>query len=59
MKNIKNFILNKRIIAVLLLLITVLSNISPVFAASGSGSWAAGQFASYAFTTDKIGRAHV
>jgi len=51
-KNIKNFILNKRIIAVLLLLITVLSNISPVFAASGSGSWAAGQFASYAFTTD-------
>ena len=55
MKNIKNFILNKKIVAVLLLLITVLTNISPVFAVSGSGNFVGGQFASRIFTTDNAG----
>ncbi len=52
MKSIKNLILNKKVVAILLLLITVLTNISPVFAASGSGQWAGGQYGSKIFTTD-------
>lgn len=55
MKNIKNFILNKKVVAVLLLLITVITNISPVFAVSGSGNFVGGQFASRIFTTDNAG----
>ena len=39
MKNMKNLVLNKKIVAILLLLITLLTNISPVFAASGSGKY--------------------
>ena len=52
MKNMKNFIINKRVIALLLVLITLLTNVSPVLAASGTGSYVAGQFASYIRTTD-------
>lgn len=52
MKDIKKFILNKRTIAMVLLLITILTNISPVFAVSGSGSFVGGQYASKILTTD-------
>ena len=52
MKRLKNINLNKRIIAIILLLITILTNISPVFAASGSGNFVGGQYASGVFTTD-------
>ena len=52
MKTIKNYILNKKIVAILLLLITILTNISPVFAVSGSGSFVGGQYASGMLTTD-------
>lgn len=52
MKNIKNFVLNKKVVAILLLLITIVSNISPVFAVSGSGKFVGGQFASGMMTTD-------
>ena len=52
MKTIKNYILNKKIVAILLLLITILTNISPVFAVSGSGSFVGGQYASRMLTTD-------
>lgn len=55
MKNIKKINLNKKIVAILLLLITLISNISPVFAVSGSGSFVGGQFASRMFTTDNAG----
>jgi hypothetical protein len=51
-KTIKNYILNKKIVAILLLLITILTNISPVFAVSGSGSFVGGQYASGMLTTD-------
>ena len=53
MKNIKNFILNKKIVAILLLLITILTNVSPVFAASGSSKYTGGQFASGMITTEE------
>ena len=52
MKNMKNLVLNKKIVAILLLLITLLTNISPVFAASGSGKYVGGQYASYMYTSD-------
>ena len=52
MKTIKNYILNKKIVAIILLLITILTNISPVFAVSGSGSFVGGQYASGMLTTD-------
>ena len=52
MKSIKNIILNKKIVAIILLLITLLTNISPVFAVSGSGKFVGGQFASNVKTTD-------
>lgn len=44
--------INKKIVATLLILFMLLSNISPIFAASGSGTWVAGQWASYIYTTD-------
>lgn len=52
MNNTKKLNLNKKIVAILLILFTLLSNVSPIFAASGTGSWVAGQFASYIRTTD-------
>ena len=42
----------KKIIAFILLIITMLSASQAIFAASGTGSWFGGQFASYIKTTD-------
>ena len=42
----------KRIFAIVLLMITLLSTAQPIFAASGTGNWVGGQFASYMKTTD-------
>jgi hypothetical protein len=47
-----NKTINKKIVATLLILFMLLSNVSPIFAASGSGTWVAGQWASYIYTTD-------
>lgn len=44
--------INKKIVATLLISFMLLSNVSPIFAASGSGTWVAGQWASYIYTTD-------
>ena len=43
---------SKRIIAFFLLMITLLSTTQPIFAASGTGKWVGGQFASFIKTTD-------
>lgn len=45
----------KRLIAFILLIITMLSVVQPVFAVSGTGSWVGGQFASFIHTTDNEG----
>ena len=42
----------KKIISVLMLILMLFSVAQPVFAASGSGKWVGGQFASYIKTTD-------
>ena len=42
----------KRILAFILLIITMLSVAQPIFAVSGTGSWVGGQFASFFKTTD-------
>ena len=42
----------KRILASILLLVTMLSVAQPIFAASGTGEWVGGQYASYIKTTD-------
>ena len=42
----------KRILASILLLVTMLSVAQPIFAASGTGEWVGGQYASYIRTTD-------
>lgn len=47
--------INKKIVATLLIVFILLSNVSPIFAASGSGTWVAGQWASYIHTTDNAG----
>jgi len=47
--NIKNY---KKIVSIILLIITMFSAVQPVLAASGSSNFVAGQFASYYFTTD-------
>lgn len=52
MNNTKKLNINKKIVAILLILFMLLSNISPIFAASGSGTWVAAQWASYIHTTD-------
>ena len=52
MKIMKKYMLNKKVIAMLLLIITMLTNISPVFAVSGSGTFAGGQYASGMLTTN-------
>lgn len=44
--------INKKIVATLLILFMLLSNVSPILAASGNGTWVAGQWASYIYTTD-------
>ena len=42
----------KKIISFLMLILMLFSVAQPVFAASGSGKWVGGQFASYIKTTD-------
>ncbi len=42
----------KKIMAFLMLIIVFLSTAQPIFAASGTGTWAGGQYASYMKTTD-------
>lgn len=42
----------KRIMAIILVLITLLSNLSSVFAAEGTGTWVGTQYPSYFITTD-------
>ena len=42
----------KKIVAFLMLMILFITNAQPIFAASGSGRYAGGQFASYMNTTD-------
>ena len=42
----------KKIMAILIILFTLLSQISPIFAASGTGRWVGGQYASGLVTTD-------
>lgn len=52
---IKSLIINKKFIAIILLFITILGIIQPVIAASGTGKWVAGQYASYIKTTESNG----
>ncbi len=47
--NIKKY---KKIVSIILLIITMFSVVQPVLAASGTSKFVAGQFASYYFTTD-------
>ena len=47
-----NKTINKKIVAALLILFTLLSNVSPIFAVSGSGDFVGGQYASGMITTD-------
>ena len=42
----------KKILAILLLVLTIFSTTQPIFAASGTGQWAGGQYGSKIFTTD-------
>ena len=42
----------KKVIAIFMLIALFISNVQPIFAASGSGTWSGGQFASYMKTTD-------
>jgi len=51
-KNIKTNKLSKKIIAIILLIITMMTNISPVFAVSGSDTFIASQWATYYSTTE-------
>ena len=48
----------KRIIAFLMLIILFLSTAQPIFAASGTGTWAGGQYGSNMKTTDNAGSAY-
>lgn len=49
---IKELITNKKIIAIILLFLTIFSTVSPVLAVSGSGNFVGGQYASNIKTTD-------
>ncbi|MCI8272685.1 MAG: hypothetical protein HFJ55_01205 [Clostridia bacterium] len=42
----------KKILAILLLVLTIFSTTQPIFAASGTGQWVGGQYGSKIFTTD-------
>ncbi len=52
MNNTKKFNINKKIIAILLIIFTLLSTASPIFAASGRGTYVAAQWATYIYTED-------
>ncbi|MBO6233202.1 MAG: hypothetical protein J6N78_04000 [Clostridia bacterium] len=55
MNTTKNFNINKKIIAILLIIFTLLSTASPIFAASGTGTYVAAQWATYIYTEDNAG----
>lgn len=46
--------ISKKVIAILILILTLFSNVSPILAASGSGKWVGGQYASNIKTTDHL-----
>ena len=52
MLNIKNNKKIKKILSIIMLVITLFGVIQPVFAATGTSNFVSGQFASYYFTTD-------
>lgn len=52
MNKINNLKAIQKIMAILIVLLTLLSNCMPIFAASGTGSWVGGQYASGMITTD-------
>ena len=52
MNKINNLKAIQKIMAILIILLTLLSNCMPIFAASGTGSWVGGQYASGMITTD-------
>lgn len=52
MINRENKKISRKILSIVMLIITLFSVVQPVFAASGSTSYIAAQFASYFFTTD-------
>ncbi len=52
MNSTKKFNINKKIIAILLIIFTLLSTASPIFAASGTGTYVARQWATYIYTED-------
>lgn len=47
-----NFKIKKKLMAIILLVVTILGNFSQVFAAQGEGEWIGTQYASYIITTD-------
>lgn len=48
----------KKIIAFLMLMILFITNAQPIFAASGTGTWAGGQYGSNMKTTDNANSAY-
>lgn len=52
------FNINKKVIAIVLILFTILGNISPIFAASGSGTWVGQQYDSLIKTTEYEGKSY-
>ena len=52
MQKIKNNKIYKKILSIMMLVVTLFGVVQPVFAISGSSSYVSGQFASYYFTTD-------
>lgn len=50
--------ISKKLISLLMLIITLLGVVQPVIAASGSSNFVAGQFATYCFTTDNQNTAY-
>lgn len=46
--------ISKKVIVILILILTLFSNVSPILAASGSGKWVGGQYASNIKTTDHL-----
>ncbi len=46
----------EKILSILILVFIIFNSLQPVLAASGSGQWVGGQFASYIYTTDSTSR---
>ncbi|MBP3254975.1 MAG: hypothetical protein J6M60_00575 [Clostridia bacterium] len=52
MEKINKLKVSKKIMAILIIILTLISNVSPIFAASGTGNWVGGQYTSGLITTD-------